>query len=100
MLNHGFGIKTSAGERYASDPVVIGIVKGLCDRYNIKCQRFVNRSDIPGGSTLGTITVANIPMRMLDVGVPVLAMHSSRETMGIYDQIYLEKILERFFSYA
>lgn len=100
LLNHGFGIKTSAGERYASDPVVIGIVKGLCDRYNIKCQRFVNRSDIPGGSTLGTITVANIPMRMLDVGVPVLAMHSSRETMGIYDQVYLEKILERFFSYA
>ena len=71
-----------------------------CDRYDIKCQRFVNRSDIPGGSTLGTITVANIPMRMLDVGVPVLAMHSSRETMGIYDQVYLEKILERFFSYA
>lgn len=97
LLNHGFGIKTSAGEKYASDPVMVGIVKGLCDKHDIKYQRFVNRSDILGGSTLGAIAVSNIPMRMLDVGVPILAMHSSRETMGVYDQIYLEKILEEFF---
>lgn len=99
LLNHGFGIKTSAGERYASDPVVIGIVKNLCEKYDIKYQRFVNRSDIPGGSTLGAIAVANLPIRMLDVGVPVLAMHSSRETMGIDDQNYLERILQEFFCY-
>lgn len=99
FLNHGFGIKTSSSERYASDPVVIGVIKGLCEKYEIKCQRFVNRSDMPGGSTLGAIAVSNIPMRMLDIGVPILAMHSSRETMGIYDQIYLEKILEEFFCY-
>ena len=98
FLNHGFGIKTSAGERYASDPVVVGIVKGLCEKYNIKYQRFVNRSDIPGGSTLGAIAVANLPIRMLDIGVPILAMHSSRETMGIDDQLYLERILEEFFA--
>lgn len=99
LLNHGFGIKTSAGERYASDPVVIGILKRLCEAYDIKYQRFVNRSDIPGGSTLGAIAVANLPLRMLDVGVPVLAMHSSRETMGIDDQMYLERILQEFFCY-
>ena len=98
FLNHGFGIKTSAAERYASDPVVIGIIKSLCEKYNIKYQRFVNRSDIPGGSTLGAIAVANLPIRMLDIGVPVLAMHSSRETMGIDDQLYLERILEEFFA--
>ena len=98
LLNHGFGIKTSAAERYASDPVVIGIIKSLCEKYNIRYQRFVNRSDIPGGSTLGAIAVANLPIRMLDIGVPVLAMHSSRETMGIDDQLYLERILEEFFA--
>lgn len=98
LLNHGFGIKTSATERYASDPVVIGIIKSLCEKYNIRYQRFVNRSDIPGGSTLGAIAVANLPIRMLDIGVPVLAMHSSRETMGIDDQLYLERILEEFFA--
>lgn len=98
FLNHGFGIKTSAAERYASDPVVIGIIKSLCEKYNIRYQRFVNRSDIPGGSTLGAIAVANLPIRMLDIGVPVLAMHSSRETMGIDDQLYLERILEEFFA--
>lgn len=98
LLNHGFGIKTSASERYASDPVVIGIIKSLCEKYNIRYQRFVNRSDIPGGSTLGAIAVANLPIRMLDIGVPVLAMHSSRETMGIDDQLYLERILEEFFA--
>lgn len=98
LLNYGFGIKTSAAERYASDPVVIGIIKSLCEKYNIRYQRFVNRSDIPGGSTLGAIAVANLPIRMLDIGVPVLAMHSSRETMGIDDQLYLERILEEFFA--
>lgn len=99
LLNHGFGIKTSAGERYASDPVVIGVVKSLCENYDIKYQRFVNRSDISGGSTLGAIAVSNLPIRMLDVGVPILAMHSSRETMGIDDQTYLERMLHEFFCY-
>lgn len=99
LLNHGFGVKTSALERYASDPVVIGIIKSLCEKHDIKYQRFVNRSDIPGGSTLGAIAVANLPIRMLDVGAPILAMHSSRETMGIDDQLYLERILESFFCH-
>ena len=98
-MNHGFGIKTSAGERYASDPVGIGVVKSLCENYDIKYQRFVNRSDISGGSTLGAIAVSNLPIRMLDVGVPILAMHSSRETMGIDDQTYLERMLHEFFCY-
>ena len=97
-MNQGFGIKTSAAERYASDIKVIGIVKQLCEKYGILNQRYVNRSDIQGGSTLGTIVVSQLPVRMLDIGVPILAMHSARETMGIDDQFYLEKIVEAFYK--
>lgn len=99
-MNQGFGIKTSAAERYASDIKVIGIVKQLCEKYGILNQRYVNRSDIQGGSTLGTIVVSQLPIRMLDIGVPILAMHSARETMGIDDQYYLEKIVEAFYKEA
>ena len=97
-MNKGFAIKTSAGERYASDIKVIGVIKQLCEKYGILNQRYVNRSDIPGGSTLGAILVSQLPVRMLDIGVPVLAMHSARETMGIDDQYWLERVIESFYT--
>ena len=96
-MNRGFGIKTSAGERYASDIKMIGIVKQLCEKYGILNQRYVNRSDIQGGSTLGAIAVSHLPVRMLDIGVPILAMHSARETMGIDDQHWLNEIIKAFY---
>ncbi|MBQ2320812.1 MAG: M18 family aminopeptidase [Lachnospiraceae bacterium] len=97
-MNKGFAIKTSASERYASDLKVLGAVMQLCRSYGIKCQRYVNRSDMAGGSTLGAIAVENMPIRMLDIGVPILAMHSARETMGVHDQLYIENVLARFMS--
>lgn len=95
-LNKGFAVKTSASERYASDIKVIGALMQLCEKYQIPYQRYVNRSDMAGGSTLGAIAVSNLPIRMLDIGVPILAMHSARETMGADDQLYLEQFVTRF----
>lgn len=97
-MNKGFAIKTDISEKYASDLEVLGIMLSICEKENIPCQRYVNRSDIAGGSTLGAVAAINLPIRMLDIGVPVLAMHSARETMGIYDQYYLEKAAEGFFK--
>ena len=73
-------------------------VKELCESALIPCQMYVNRSDIQGGSTLGSIMSSMLPMYTADIGVPVLAMHSARETMGTRDQLYLEKLLRRFFE--
>jgi len=56
----------------------------------------VNRSNIPGGSTVGSITSAMLAMRTMDVGVPILAMHSARETMGSADQEALDNLMRRF----
>ena len=97
-MNKGFAIKTAVNERYASDVKVLGALVGICESEDIPYQRYVNRSDMVGGSTLGAIAVANLPIRMLDIGVPILAMHSSRETMGIYDQCFLEKAVEKFLN--
>ena len=83
--------------QYKADAKIL-TQKQLCEKYGILNQRYVNRSDIQGGSTLGTIVVSQLPIRMLDIGVPILAMHSARETMGIDDQYYLEKIVEAFYK--
>ena len=98
-MNKGFAIKTAIDEKYASDLEVLGMVLDICEKEKIPFQRYVNRSDIAGGSTLGAVAAVNLPVRMLDIGVPVLAMHSARETMGIYDQYYLEKAVGCFFNW-
>lgn len=59
---------------------------------------FTNHSDAPGGATLGSILSAHLPMRTVDIGVPVLGMHSARETMGAEDQAALTQLLSAFFS--
>ena len=74
------------------------IVTALCQDGNIPYQYFVNRSDLKGGSTLGSILSANLPMRTMDMGVPILAMHSAREMMGVQDQDALERLVRSFFE--
>ena len=98
ILNNGIVIKEAANQSYAGDAVGIGIVKQLCQEKDIAYQIFVNRSDMQGGQTLGSILSALVPIRTVDIGVPLLAMHSARELMGIQDQNNLEKLLTAFYS--
>lgn len=98
LLNQGLAIKMAASQSYAGDAEAIAIVKSLCNKYKIKYQMYVNNSDIPGGSTIGSIASALLNMRTLDVGIPILAMHSARETMGKNDQKYLETLVRVFFE--
>lgn len=98
MLNEGIVIKQAASQSYANDAEGIGIVKSICENVKEKCQIFVNRSDMPGGQTLGSISSTVMPMRTIDIGVPILAMHSARELMGCKDQKSLEKFLTGFYS--
>ena len=98
ILNHGLAIKMAASQSYAGDAEAIAIIKALCEKYKIDYQMYVNRSDIPGGSTIGSIASALLSMRTLDIGVPILAMHSARELMGKYDQKSLEFLVRAFFE--
>ncbi len=97
-LNEGVAIKLSGNQRYATDCEAVSIIEQLCQKHQIPYKKFANRSDIPGGSTLGTITSSFLPMKTVDLGAPILAMHSSRETMGANDQIHLCKLAKSFFE--
>ncbi|WP_298704303.1 M18 family aminopeptidase [uncultured Veillonella sp.] len=96
VLNKGVVLKIAASQSYAGDAKAIGVVSSLCENANIPYQVYVNRSDIPGGSTVGSISSSILPMRTMDVGVPLLAMHSARETMGTFDQEALENLMREF----
>lgn len=98
MLNQGFCIKESCSQSYATDSEAVGIVQQICEREQILYQKFVNRSDVTGGGTLGSIASAILPVRTVDIGVPLLAMHSSRELMGAKDQESLTRLIRAYFS--
>ena len=98
VLGGGVVLKESASQSYAGDAEAVGVITGLCRQHGIPCQTFVNRGDIAGGSTLGSIASALVPVRTMDIGVLLLAMHSARETMGRADQEALTRLLEVFFA--
>lgn len=85
VLNEGFAIKAACNQSYATDSEAIGIVQQICEQEGIAYKKFLKHSDSVGGGTLGAISSAMIPIRTVDIGVPLWAMHSSRETMGVKD---------------
>lgn len=98
MLGGGPVIKFNAAQKYASDAVSAAVFAGLCEKAGIPCQRFVNHSDVAGGSTLGNILASSIPLRGVDMGNAILAMHSCRETGSVVDHEYCVKVFTEFFS--
>ena len=85
VLNQGFAIKEASNQSYATDSETVGIVQQICEKEGIAYKKFVKHSDNAGGGTLGGIASATLPVRTADIGVPLLAMHSSCETMGVAD---------------
>ena len=98
ILGAGVVLKQAASQAYAGDTEAIAVIRGLCEAHDIAFQTFVNRSDIRGGSTLGSIASTMVPIRTMDIGVPILAMHSARELMGRDDQRALIRLLQVFFE--
>ena len=98
MINDGIVIKRASSQTYATDCETIAMLEMICQNNNIPYQKYACRSDGTTGSTLGTIANKYIPMRAMDIGVPILAMHSSRELMGVKDQAYLEKLVKSYFE--
>ena len=98
ILNGGVVLKQAASQAYAGDAEAVAVISELCNVHDIPYQTFVNHNNIRGGSTLGSMASALVPMRAMDIGVPILSMHSARETMGAKDQEALEKLLKAFFE--
>lgn len=98
MMNDGIVIKRASSQTYATDSKTVAMIEMICRNNEIPYQKYACRSDGTTGSTLGTIANKYLPMRAIDVGVPILAMHSARELMGIKDQVYMEKLVKAFFE--
>lgn len=98
LLNGGPAIKINATQRYATTSETEAYFESLCQRAEVPVQRFVARSDMGCGSTIGPITSSVIGVRTVDVGIPTFAMHSIREVAGAADPERLGRVFGQFFS--
>lgn len=85
LLGRGPVLKTNVNQAYATDAVSAAALEDAASRANVTLQRFVTRSDMPCGSTIGPLSAARQGIRTVDVGNPMLAMHSCRELCASAD---------------
>lgn len=97
-MNQGIVIKTNAAQKYATDAMSSALFSEICRRAKVPYQFFANRSDTPGGSTLGNISNTLVPLITVDIGMAQLAMHSAYETAGCADLDYLITAMTEFYS--
>ena len=97
-MNDGVVLKINSSQRYTFDTEAIGVVVQLCEQAGIPYKKFVNHSDLAGGGTLGPIISGWLPMKTVDIGVPILAMHSARELMGVRDQEAITNLIGEFYG--
>ena len=98
VLNGGPVIKCNSNQRYATEGVSSAWFEMLCKKAGVPVQKFVVRSDLGCGSTIGPITAANLGIRTIDIGNPMLSMHSIREMAGAKDHLPLIKTFKEFFN--
>lgn len=97
-LNEGIAVKISANQKYTSDGYSIGVIRQLLEGTNIKMQTFLNNSKEIGGTTIGPISSTHLDVDSVDLGVPMLAMHSVREVCGVSDIYDLKELARIFYS--
>ncbi len=98
MLGKGPVLKIAAGGSYSTDSYASAVFKGICEKAGVPCQVFVNRSDLRGGTTIGPITAAKLNIPVIDLGAPILSMHSIRELAAVKDNEYIIKAFTEFFN--
>lgn len=96
----GIVIKYNANQRYTTDGVSAALMRKVCQKANVPVQTYCNRADMPGGSTLGNISLTQVAVPSVDIGLPQLAMHSCYETAAVADAIYLEQAMECYYNSA
>ncbi|WP_435172534.1 M18 family aminopeptidase [Actinacidiphila sp. bgisy145] len=96
--NGGPILKTNVNQRYATDGVGRAAFAAACERAGVPLQHFVSNNTIPCGTTIGPITAARYGITTVDVGVPLLSMHSARELAGADDPHLLASALAEFLA--
>ena len=98
MMNGGVVIKFNANQRYTTDGVSAAIFRKICAGAGVPVQTYCNRADIAGGSTLGNISLSQVAVPSVDIGLAQLAMHSSYETAGVKDALYLADAMTAYYG--
>jgi aspartyl aminopeptidase len=97
-MGQGIVLKHNANLMYCTDGVSAALFRKVCAGAEVPVQTYCNRADIPGGSTLGNISLGHVSVPTADIGLPQLAMHSCYETAAVADAIYLEKAMEAYYG--
>ena len=100
VLGGGIVLKFNAAQRYTTDGISAAVLRSVCAKANVPVQTFYNRADLPGGSTLGHISLNHVSVPTADIGLAQLAMHSACESAAVVDAVSLEKAMEVFYSCA
>ncbi len=98
LVNNGPVIKVNASRRYSSESLSEAMFANWCIEAGVPCQKYSHRCDLPCGSTIGPITSAKLGIRSVDVGNPMWAMHSLRESAGVQDHHYMIGVMKKFFT--
>ena len=98
VMGGGIVLKHNANLMYCTDGLSAGIFRKVCAKAGVSLQTYYNRADIPGGSTLGRISLGKVSVLTADIGLPQLAMHSSYETAAVADVTALEDAMESFYG--
>ena len=98
FMNKGVVIKENATQRYTTDAVSRAVFTKICKDAGVPVQSFANRSDVPGGGTLGNLSNTHVSVHAVDIGLPQLAMHSAYETAGIKDTSYAIEALKAYYN--
>ncbi len=98
VMNKGVVLKFNAAQRYTTDGISAAIFRSVCKKADVPVQTYCNRADLPGGSTLGNISLAHVSVPTADIGLPQLAMHSSYETAGVKDVKYLTDAMTAYYG--
>jgi aspartyl aminopeptidase len=97
VVNGGPAIKMAANQSYTTDSSSSAVFEGICKSISVPVQKFVNRSDLRGGSTIGPISSTQLDIQSVDIGNPILAMHSIRELGGVLDHYYTYESFKEFY---
>src|SRR5690606_30896361 len=98
VLGSGPILKINANQRYATDAIGSAAWSSWCSSAGVTSQEFVSNNNVPCGSTIGPLTATRLGLRTVDVGIPILSMHSARELAGVSDLHDLSRVAESFFT--
>ena len=96
LINHGPAVKVNGNQRYATSARGLAHIRSIAQSNNIPLQTFASRNNVPCGSTIGPITATQLGIEAIDVGIPQLSMHSSREMCGVNDPIHMMSLMSAF----